>query len=286
MATSHKPARQVRRGGHEEAKSRRKARLDAAKINNPDTRDSVGPHSEGEAVVRAAILLSRLKFSPGEITSSYSDNLAKAIAAFQSVSGLSAMGAVDAATWTALNADQATGQPAQLQRNSGGPGQEGTLKTAVRPTTAGEQVVQAPTITADMPGSPPLAVATYIITLQDVSGPFTKFPRVRGRDAGQRQILREAKLPRLNFESPLDLLAEKFHSSARLLMQLNPGGRFDKAGEERNVLMWVIPGKKGKSPGPGASALPPKNGAASEPAASESPAGVAVQALFRPGECF
>ena len=235
FAQPSRSARQVRRGSHEEAKSRRKARLDAAKINNPDTRDSVGPHSEGEAVVRAAILLSRLKFSPGEITSSYSDNLAKAIAAFQSVSGLSAMGAVDAATWTALNAAQPTRYPERVQQNSGGPGREGTLKATVRPTTADEQVVQAPTITADMPGSPPLAVATYVITLQDVSGPFTKFPRIRGRDAGQRQLLREARLPRLNFESPLDLLAEKFHSSARLLLQLNPGRRFDKAGEKIQV---------------------------------------------------
>ena len=44
--------------------------------------------------MRAAILLSRLKFSPGEIASNYNDNLAKAIAAFQSVSGLSAESAL------------------------------------------------------------------------------------------------------------------------------------------------------------------------------------------------
>ena len=81
-------------------------------------------------MVRAAILLSRLKFSPGEITSSYSENLAKAIAAFQSVSGLAAMGAVDAATWTALNAEQASGYRARGQRNPGGPGQDGTLNGA------------------------------------------------------------------------------------------------------------------------------------------------------------
>src|SRR5438477_6622445 len=131
-AQPSRSARHVRRG-REEAMSRRKARLDASKINNPDTRDFVGPHSEGEAVVRAAILLSRLKFSPGEITSSYSDNLAKAIAAFQSVSGLSAMGAVDAATWTALNAAQPTRYPERVQQNSGGPGREGTLNATVRP---------------------------------------------------------------------------------------------------------------------------------------------------------
>src|SRR5438105_2304565 len=110
---------------------------------------------------------------------------------------VAAMGAVHAATWTALTGEHAPGDPARLQRNSGGPGQEGALEAAARPSTAGEQAAQAPTITPDIPGSPLVAVATYIITLQDVSGPFTKFPRVRGRDAGQRQILREAKLPRL-----------------------------------------------------------------------------------------
>src|SRR5690348_8261441 len=71
---------QRRRAQHASAK--RKG-LDVSRINDPDTRDAIGPHSEGEAVVRAAILLNRLKFSPGEITGSYDDNLAKAIAAFR-----------------------------------------------------------------------------------------------------------------------------------------------------------------------------------------------------------
>jgi lipoprotein-anchoring transpeptidase ErfK/SrfK len=232
-AQRSRSARHIRQ--RREVNSRRKAGLEASKINNPDTRDSVGPHSEGEAVVRAAILLSRLKFSPGEITSNYNDNLAKAIAAFQSVSGLSEMGAVDAATWTALNADQASGYRERAEQNSATPRQDGRLKAEIPQNPAREQSVQAPTTTADIPGSPPLAVVSYIITLQDVSGPFTRIPKVSGRYAGQRQILREAKLPRLNFESPLDLLAEKFHSSARLLVQLNPGRQFDKAGEKIQV---------------------------------------------------
>src|SRR5579863_9306962 len=67
-----------------------RSRLDLARINDPGTRDPIGPHAQGEAVVRAEILLDRLKFSPGEITDSYGDNLAKAIAAFQAASGLPA----------------------------------------------------------------------------------------------------------------------------------------------------------------------------------------------------
>jgi hypothetical protein len=217
------------RQAREKTGSHAKARLDASKINNPDTRDSVGPHSDGEAVVRAAILLSRLKFSPGEITSNYNDNLAKAIAAFQSVSGLPEMGAVDAATWTALNTDQTSGMLERAQRNPAGPDEDRTIKAQVPKKSVRDRTVQVPTTTAEIAGGQSLAVVSYIITLQDVAGPFTKIPRVKGKDAGQRQLLREAKLPRLNFESPLDLLAEKFHSSARLLVRLNPGKRFDAA---------------------------------------------------------
>jgi len=52
-------------------------------------------------------------------------------------------------------------------------------------------------------------VVTYIITIEDAFGRFTKL--LEG--GGERLMLREAKLPRLNFQTPLDLLAEKFHSS-------------------------------------------------------------------------
>jgi Transposase DDE domain group 1 len=59
--------------------------LDVSKINAANTRDSVGARSEGEAVVRAGLLLDRLKFSPGEISRSCDENLGKAIAFFQAV---------------------------------------------------------------------------------------------------------------------------------------------------------------------------------------------------------
>ena len=48
-------------------------------------------------------------------------------------------------------------------------------------------------------------------------------------------MLREARLKRLNFESSLALLAEKFHSSPRLLLELNPHRSFEKAGEQIQV---------------------------------------------------
>src|SRR5579864_86480 len=62
--------------------------LKADQINDAGLKDRVGPNSQGAAVIRAEILLDRAKFSPGEIGTSYNDNLKKAIAAFQKERGL------------------------------------------------------------------------------------------------------------------------------------------------------------------------------------------------------
>ena len=58
-------------------------------------------------------------------------------------------------------------------------------------------------------------LAEYTITAEDVKGPFaSNIPT---------QIVQEAKLPSLAYRSPLERLAEKFHASPRLLVELNPG---------------------------------------------------------------
>lgn len=80
--------------------------LNPAAINNPATTDPVGPGARGDAVIRAAILLDRAHFSPGEIDGSYGRNLEKAIVAFQKARNLDPNGNVDAATWNALNVDK------------------------------------------------------------------------------------------------------------------------------------------------------------------------------------
>nr|WP_296001634.1 L,D-transpeptidase [Rugamonas sp.] len=67
----------------------------------------VGPHSRGANVLRAAILLDRAHFSPGEIDGNYGGNLRQAISGFQKLSQLPVSGVVDAATWAVLSADQA-----------------------------------------------------------------------------------------------------------------------------------------------------------------------------------
>ena len=63
----------------------------------------------------------------------------------------------------------------------------------------------------------------YTITEQDVKGPFLQ----------ELPAKMEAKkdLPRLDFTSAREALAEKFHMSEALLQALNPGKSFDKSGE-------------------------------------------------------
>ncbi len=203
--------------------SRRHHRLDVSKINDPNTRDQIGPHSQGDAVVRAGILLDRLKFSPGEIGSEYNNNFAEAVAAFQSASGLPAIGSVDATTWDALNDDQASGhvQPKQPQKAP-------PENPPPKPSSQSASPPHPP------PNLPP-AVIPYVIRLEDVNGHFTRLPEVSGRDAGERRILREARFRQLNYSSPVELLAEKFHSSPALLRALNPGKGFRRAGEQIEV---------------------------------------------------
>lgn len=62
---------------------------------------------------------------------------------------------------------------------------------------------------------------SYTITDKDVKGPFAKIPD---------KMEDQAKLERLSYSSPEELLAEKFHMDADLLKELNPGKRFDEAG--------------------------------------------------------
>ena len=232
---------------------RKHSGLQISKINDPNNREPVGPHSQGNAVIRAAILLDRLKFSPGEISKSYGSNLKKAIQAFQSASGLPSTGDMDSATWAALNNDQGTkgqvepkqaegAQGSPIQQQNGAPASQ-TSESAPQPQISSNQgaaqgsnqALQTQTSNAQQPSQTDAsqqALTTYIIAFEDVAGPFTRLPRVTGHDRGERLMLREAKFKRLNYASPLELLAEKFHSSPRLLMELNAGKRVDKAGEK------------------------------------------------------
>ncbi|MEC5160532.1 MULTISPECIES: L,D-transpeptidase family protein [unclassified Janthinobacterium] len=76
-------------------------------VNAADAAPTVGANAKGAAVLRAQILLDRARFSSGELDGAYGSNLRLAIAGYQKKQGINVSGTVDAATWTALNADAA-----------------------------------------------------------------------------------------------------------------------------------------------------------------------------------
>lgn len=78
------------------------------------------------------------------------------------------------------------------------------------------------------------ALMTYTITDGDAAGPFVRIPA---------DLMAQAKLPRLGYESLVEALGEKFHATPRLLRDLNPR-KTPAAGVE----MWVPAVSSGKPP--------------------------------------
>lgn len=71
------------------------------------------------------------------------------------------------------------------------------------------------------------AIVDYQISEEDLAGPFiAQIPE---------SLEEQAKLERLSYTSPEELLAEKFHMDVDLLKSLNPGTRLDKAGSTIKV---------------------------------------------------
>jgi lipoprotein-anchoring transpeptidase ErfK/SrfK len=67
-------------------------------------------------------------------------------------------------------------------------------------------------------------LTTYAISEADVAGPFT--PRI------PQDLMEQSTLKALTYQNALEAIAEKFHSSPRLLRELNPKATFERAGEE------------------------------------------------------
>jgi lipoprotein-anchoring transpeptidase ErfK/SrfK len=87
-------------------------------------------------------------------------------------------------------------------------------------------------------------VVVHAITPQDVAGPFI------GKMPGD--MMESAKLQALGYATPLEALAERFHSSQALLTSLNPSAQWE-AGETirvPNVEPFDLP-TKGSKPAPG-----------------------------------
>ena len=67
------------------------------------------------------------------------------------------------------------------------------------------------------------ALVSYTIKLEDVKGPFEPVPP---------DMMEQAKLKALGFESPAEELGERFHIDGKTLASLNPGKDLTKEGEE------------------------------------------------------
>lgn len=76
-------------------------------VNAAEAQRPVGAKASGAAVLRAQILLERAHFASGELDGAYGSNLRQAISGYQKKHDLTVSGTVDAATWSALNADGA-----------------------------------------------------------------------------------------------------------------------------------------------------------------------------------
>jgi len=70
-------------------------------------------------------------------------------------------------------------------------------------------------------------ITEYVITENDVKGPFLKKLPAKMDDM--------KRLKALSYTSPREAIAEKFHMSEELLLVLNPGKKFDRAGESISV---------------------------------------------------
>jgi len=94
---------------------------------------------------------------------------------------------------------------------------------------SGTNTVRASRAYEDAKGSAPVEdgqpVIQYEITTEDAAGPFVELPA---------DMMEKSKLPSLGYASVLEMLAERFHASPKLLQRLNPGARFE-AGEQITV---------------------------------------------------
>src|SRR5882757_422248 len=79
-------------------------------------------------------------------------------------------------------------------------------------------------------------IAEYTLTENDVKGPFLK------KIPAKMEAMKD--LEALSYTSPRQAIAEKFHMSEGLLEALNPGKKFDRAGE--SILVTNVRNKQTK----------------------------------------
>jgi lipoprotein-anchoring transpeptidase ErfK/SrfK len=79
-------------------------------------------------------------------------------------------------------------------------------------------------------------ITSYTVAQNDVKGPFLRKLPAKMEDMKRLQAL--------SYTSPREAIAEKFHMSEALLQALNPGKKFDRAGE--NIFVANVPNQQAK----------------------------------------
>ena len=102
---------------------------------------------------------------------------------------------------------------------------------------AGKQPLTSEVWGALLATSPDPVIVDYKITERDVKGPFLKKLPAKMEDL--------KGLNSLDYTSPREAIAEKFHMSEALLAALNPGKKFDEAGQTIAVMNVAV--KESKS---------------------------------------
>ena len=94
------------------------------------------------------------------------------------------------------------------------------------------------------PAPSPEPLIAYTISEADVSGPFAE--RI------PEDMMKKADLPALLYQSPIELLAERYHASQALLKRLNPQATFapGETIQVPNVEPFSVPAQRSEAPAP------------------------------------